>query len=135
MKVTIVGGAHTDADGEPTPNSPLVIVDDHGIHVSALEPASVATATSLAAHCAERGEGSDINRSQNRLRCMTVCWMLPMPNPVGGSTNSGGTRGNGPGLERGSGASSSPQDYAGRTSRRLPSGCAARPASWCAPSA
>ena len=60
MKVTIVGGAHTDADGEPTPNSPLVIVDDHGIHVSALEPASVATATSLAAHCAERGEGCAI---------------------------------------------------------------------------
>jgi hypothetical protein len=33
MKVTIVGGDNTDADGYPAPNSPLVIVDDHGIHV------------------------------------------------------------------------------------------------------
>lgn len=33
MKVAIVGGAHTDADGNPTPNSPLVVVNDHGIHV------------------------------------------------------------------------------------------------------
>jgi hypothetical protein len=41
-----------------------------------------------------------------------------MPNPVGGCTNGGGTSGNGPGLERGFGASSSPQDVEQRTDCR-----------------
>jgi hypothetical protein len=33
MRVTIIGGAHTDGEGNPTPNSPLVVIDGHGVHV------------------------------------------------------------------------------------------------------